>query len=216
MTEYRIISLNIGKPKTLIAGEKEIVSGVGKTSVDRAFLTKDGFLDDGVQQTKYHGGPDRAVLVYCFDHYEKWRNEFGKDLVLPGFGENITVAGLSEDLVHIGDVYQLGDAVIEITQSRIPCDTLSKYNKEQTLLSRLVQTGFTGYLARVRKEGWVEQDSTLIRISRNPNSVSVLYSNEIYFHDKHNIEGMKKLLDIEELAAAWKKKIKNRYDNLVS
>lgn len=215
MTEYKIASLNIGKPKAFTSNSKEIISGVGKESVDRAFLTKDGFIDDGVQQTKFHGGPDRAVLLYCFDHYEDWKEEFGKELTVPGFGENITVTGLSEEVVHIGDVYQIGEAVIEISQSRIPCDTLSKYNEEKTLLSRLVSTGYTGYLARVKQEGWIEKDSTITRVSRNPNSVSVLFSNQIYFHDKDNVEGMKKLLEIEELAVAWKKKIKTRYTKIM-
>ncbi|WP_456278602.1 MOSC domain-containing protein [Bacillus sp. AK128] len=209
MSEFKIKSLNIGKPETLHYSNKEYISGVGKHSVDRVYLSKLGFEDDGVQQ-KNHGGPDRAVLFYCFEHYDKWKDDFGKDLTVPGFGENITVSGLSEDVVHIGDVYQIGETIIEISQSRIPCNTLSKYNDEKSLLGRLVETGYTGYLARVKKEGWIEKDSTITLINRNPNSVSVLYSNEIYFHDRDNLEGMKKLLDIEELAVAWRKEIEKR------
>ncbi|NEY71169.1 MOSC domain-containing protein [Bacillus mesophilus] len=212
--EPKLISLNIGKPKKLKTEENEFVSGVGKQSVDRAFLTKEGFIDDGVQQTKFHGGPDRAVLFYCFDHYQQWEGEFGKPLMVPGFGENITVSGLSEADVHIGDVYQIGEAIVEITQSRIPCNTLSKYNDENSLLSRLVSTGFTGYLGRVLQEGWIEQDSTITRTKRNPNSVSVLFSNQIYFHDKNNLDGMERLLQIEELASAWRKKIEQRVNKL--
>jgi MOSC domain-containing protein YiiM len=214
MIEHKLISLNIGKPKKLKTVENEFVSGVGKQSVERAYLTKEGFLDDGVQQTKFHGGPDRAVLFYCFDHYQQWEEEFGQSLKVPGFGENITVSGLSEADVYIGDVYKIGEAVVEITQSRIPCNTLSKYNDEDSLLARLVSTGFTGYLGRVLQEGWIEKDSTITRTKRNPNSVSVLFSNQIYFHDKNNLEGMKKLLEIEELAGAWRKKIEQRVNKM--
>jgi MOSC domain-containing protein YiiM len=208
MTVIKIASLNIGTPKKFKTEKSEFVSGIGKQSVAKAYLTKEGFQGDGVQQTIFHGGSDRAVLFYCFEHYEKWRDEFGTPLKVPGFGENITVSGLSEENVHIGDVYKIGEAVIEITQSRIPCNTLSKYNDQETLLGRLVSTGFTGYLGRVKQEGWIEKDSAITRISRNPISVSVLYSNQIYFHDKENLEGIKKLLEIEELAEAWRKKIK--------
>jgi MOSC domain-containing protein YiiM len=210
----RIISLNIGKPKIHKAGGKEYSSGVGKQRVKDVFLTKEGFQDDGVEQTKFHGGPDRAVLFYCYEHYNQWKLEFGKEFVVPGFGENITVSGLSEETVHIGDLYQIGEAFIQISQSRIPCSTLSKYNEEHSLLSRLVSTGFTGFLGRVVQEGWISDESDITLVERIPNSVSVLYSNQIYFHDKNNVEGMKKLLSIEELAEDWHKKIDKRLNNI--
>jgi MOSC domain-containing protein YiiM len=210
MKEMKIVSLNVGMPRKLKNVDQEIVSGVGKIPVEKAYLTKEGFENDGVQLTKFHGGPDRAVLFYCYDHYKAWEEEFKKQITVPGFGENITITGLSEADVHIGDVYQLGEAIVQITQSRIPCNTLSKYNDEHSLLNRLVSTGFTGYFGRVLQEGWVEGDSSVTRISRIPHSVSVLESNELYFHDQDNIEGIKKLLTIEELASAWRGKLLKR------
>jgi MOSC domain-containing protein YiiM len=210
MKEMKIVSLNIGMPRKLKTVDQEFVSGVGKQRVEKAYLTKEGFENDGVELTKFHGGPDRAVLFYCYDHYRAWEEEFKKQLIVPVFGENITIAGLSEADVHIGDVYQIGEALVQITQSRIPCNTLSKYNEEDTLLGKLVSTGFTGYLGRVLQEGWIEGDSTITRISRVPHSISVLQSNELYFHDKDNVEGIKKLLTIEELASAWREKLIKR------
>jgi MOSC domain-containing protein YiiM len=212
----RIVSLSIGKPKKLSVDGNEYTSGVGKERVESVFLKKEGFQGDGVEQTKFHGGPDRAVLFYCFEHYQKWKEEFGKELVVPGFGENLTVSGLSEENVHIGDIYQIGETLVQISQSRIPCNTLSKYNDEQTLLSRLVSTGYTGFLARVLQEGWIYADSEMTLVERKENSVSVFYSNEIYFHDQNNIEGIKKLLKIEELAGEWRNRLKKRLAQIES
>ncbi|MFD1738489.1 MOSC domain-containing protein [Bacillus salitolerans] len=201
----KLVSLNIGLPKKIdLENEETRQSGVGKVSVPKAYLTKEGFTGDGVQLTKFHGGLDRAILCYCYEHYEKWNKEFNKHLKIPGFGENLTISGLSEENVWIGDIYQIGEAKIQITQSRIPCNTLSKYNGVESLLSKLVETGYTGFLARVLKEGWIYEDSSVSLIERNPNAVSVQYTNEVYFHDKKNIEGIRKILNSKDLAVAWK------------
>ncbi|MBM6619287.1 MOSC domain-containing protein [Bacillus suaedaesalsae] len=210
----KLVSLNIGKPNKIQYKEHFFTSGVGKQYVEKAFLTKNGFKDDGVEQIQFHGGPDRAVLLYCYEHYKQWKQEFGKELVVPGFGENLTVSGLSEATAHIGDVYQVGDAMIQITQARIPCNTLSKYNGLDKLLGRLVETGYTGFLGRVLKEGWIMQNSPIVLKERLPHSMSVLKSNELYFHDKNNVKDIKKLLAIEELADIWKEKLKSRIHNL--
>ncbi|KAA0550204.1 MOSC domain-containing protein [Bacillus sp. BGMRC 2118] len=210
----KIESLNIGQPNKVQYKQQVFMSGVGKQAVEKAFLTKDGFKGDGVEQVKFHGGPDRAVLFYCYEHYEQWKVEFGKELSIPGFGENITVSGLSEATAHIGDIYQIGETSIQITQGRIPCNTLSKYNSLDLLLGRLVETGYTGFLGRVLKEGWIMKDSPIILKERNPHSMSVLKSNELYFHDKNNVEEIKKLLAIEELAHSWKEKLQHRLHKL--
>ncbi|MFZ3588719.1 MOSC domain-containing protein [Bacillus sp. DJP31] len=214
MKEFKIISLNIGMPKKLKIGDKEYISGVGKEPVEKAFLSKEGFTNDGVQLTKVHGGPDRAVLFYCSDHYETWNEEFGKELLIPGFGENITISGLPETEVYIGDVFQVGEAVVEISQPRNPCNTLSKYNDEDDLLSKMIEKGFTGYLGRVVQEGLIQVDSSVSLLERKMNSVSVSYSNEVYFHDRNNVEGIKKLLDVEELSDAWRDTLTKRLQTL--
>lgn len=210
----KIISLNVGKPDHLNIGKHSFTSAVGKKRRDKILLTKNGFEGDGVKQTKFHGGPDRAVLFYCYEHYDLWGKEFNKEFEVPGFGENITISGLSEANTYIGDSYKIGEAVIQITQSRIPCDTLSKFNREDKLLKRLVETGYTGFLGRVLKEGWIAEDSQVTLEDRLQNSMTVLQTNELYFHDRNNIEEMEKLLSIKELADVWKQKIENRLHHL--
>jgi MOSC domain-containing protein YiiM len=180
-------------------------SAIGKHEVNEVFLTVNGFEGDTVAATEFHGGPDRAVCLYPLEHYSTWEAEFGVDIKTPGFGENISLFGMTEEEVYIGNNYQLGEAVIQVTQGRIPCSKISKFNQIDGLLKRVVETGYTGYFFRVLKEGKVERNSELKLLSRNEHAISVLYANQIYFHDRSNKEAIEKILKVNELAAVWRK-----------
>lgn len=210
-----IKNFSIGLPEKMKYGEnEEVITAIRKKKVEEAFLTKDGFSGDGVADLKHHGGPDRAVCFYPYEHYALWGSEFLVQFPLPTFGENLTLTNMEEKDVCIGDIYQIGDAVIQITQGRIPCSTISKRTNNPHLLKMMVQTGFTGYLARVLKEGTVRKDSTISLEERNPNQVSILEANEIYFKRPRDIEGINKILAVEELADEWKEMLDERLTRL--
>lgn len=212
-----IKNLSIGLPKKLKYGDqKEIETGICKNSVEEAFLTKDGFIGDGVADLRYHGGPDRAVCVYPYEHYLLWEEEFGTALPSATFGENLTVMNMLEKAVHIGDIFQLGEAVIQITQGRIPCSTITKRTNNPLLLKRLVETGFTGYLCRVLEEGTVRKNSPITLIESDPHKVSVLYANEVYLHKPKDVEGIERILAVDALADNWKEFLTKRYKKLTS
>ncbi|WP_423336945.1 MOSC domain-containing protein [Neobacillus sp. 19] len=210
-------NFSIGLPQKLMYGtNKEMDSGICKQTIEEALLTKEGFLGDGVADLQHHGGPDRAVCVYPYEHYLLWENEFATTLPASTFGENITVTNMLEKDVHVGDIFRLGEAVIQITQGRIPCSTISKRTNNPFLLKRMVQTGFTGYLCRVLEEGFVRYDSQITLLESHPKKVSILYGNEIYFHNQKDIEGIKKILAVDELANEWKELLADRQNKLTS
>lgn len=210
-----IKTFSIGLPKTIKHGEnKEMISAICKEQVDEAYLTKDGFRGDGVADHKFHGGPDRAVCIYPYEHYALWEQEFQTKLPESAFGENITVGNMLEKEVHIGDVFQIGEAVIQVTQGRVPCSTISKRTNLPGLLKRIIETGYTGYLCRVLEEGIVKKDSTIRLVERHPQAVSIMFGNELYFHRPKDIEGMKKMMGIPELADDWKVTLLKRIDKL--
>lgn len=202
-----IIALSIGKPKKHSWKNNEEISGIGKERINSAFLTKEGFLGDGVANTDFHGGPDRAVCLYPYEHYGMWEKEFKKTFSPPSFGENICAGNMLEKDVFIGDTFSLGESVIQITQGRIPCSTISKHNGEDRLLGRIVETCFTGYFFRVLKEGTVTGDSVLRLEGRKQEKVSVLQGNFIMFHDRKNLKAIEELLQIEALADVWREKL---------
>lgn len=212
---HELKNFSIGLPRKMKVGnDQEIETGICKQTVEEAFLTKDGFRGDGVADIRYHGGPDRAVCVYPYEHYLHWEKEFKNPLPSSTFGENVTVTNMLEKDIYIGDIFLLGDAVIQVSQGRIPCSTITKRTNNPSLLKRMVQTGFTGYLCRVLEEGIVRKDSKITLLEPHPNQVSILYGNEIYFHKQKDAEGIKRVLDVQELANEWKELLADRLNKL--
>lgn len=207
----KLEKISIGKPKEMRYGnDKELLTGICKETVEEAFLTIDGFHGDGVADLRYHGGLDRAVCVYPYEHYQLWEEEFGKSLPQSTFGENLTVSNMLECDVHIGDVFQVGDAVIQVTQSRIPCSTITKRIGLPLILKRMIETGYTGYLCRVLKEGIVRYDSEITLLEADPARVSVLFTNETYFQQAKNHSAVKKILEVDALAEKWREGLEKR------
>ena len=208
-------NFSIGLPQKMKYGnDKELETGICKQTVEEAFLAKEGFRGDGVADLRYHGGPDRAVCVYPYEHYLLWEKEFSAPLPSSTFGENLTVTNMLEKDVYIGDIFRLGEAVIQITQGRIPCSTITKRTNNPALLKRIVQTGFTGYLCRVLEEGIVRKNSNITLLESHPKQVSILEGNEIYFHKPKDVEGMKRMLAVDELAGEWKELLAERLNKL--
>jgi MOSC domain-containing protein YiiM len=202
-----ILFLNVGLPEIKHWNGKAEQSAIGKKSVTEAFLSKEAFHGDGVAATEFHGGPDRAVCFYPIEHYSQWAREFETDLEPPSFGENISVPGMKEADVYIGDIYRLGNATIQVSQGRVPCSKISKNNQIGQLLKRVVETCYTGYFFRVLEEGMVFSDSKITLLERHQQDFSILRANEIYFHRKTDFNAIEKLIEINELAEDWKQNL---------
>ncbi|TWT12517.1 MOSC domain-containing protein [Planomicrobium sp. CPCC 101079] len=211
-----IKNLAVGLPELMKYGEgKEMKTAIRKKNIERVFLSKDKFHGDDVADLKHHGGPDRAVCIYPYEHYALWEKEFGKPLPTAAFGENVTATNMIEDTVFIGDIYRLGDALIQITQGRVPCHTIDRNLELTPLMKVMVKTGFTGYMCRVLEEGHVSAESTIELIEQHLQKVSVLYTNQVYFHEPRNIEGIQRILAVPELADEWRGKFEIRLNNLL-
>ncbi|GAA0504359.1 MOSC domain-containing protein [Salinibacillus aidingensis] len=210
-------NFSIGLPKQMkYATNKEITTGICKQTVEEAFLTKDGFRGDGVADLRNHGGSDRAVCLYPYEHYLFWEKEFNRTLSPSTFGENLTVTNMLEGSVNLGDVYLLGEAVVQVSQGRVPCSTITKRTGHPLLLKMMIKTGFTGYLFRVLEEGVVRKDSKFTLLEPSTKQVSILYANEVYFHKTKDIEGIQRVLDVPELAQEWQEFLEKRLHKLIT
>ncbi|OCX60076.1 MOSC domain-containing protein [Lysinibacillus sp. AR18-8] len=211
-----IYTLTVGMPKELVDSKgRSMITGIEKQRVQEVYLSSQGFEGDDVADKKHHGGPDRAVCLYPAEHYIQWEQELGKTLPVAAFGENLTVTNMLEADVCIGDIYKIGDAVIQVTQGRIPCSTIDRYTEANTLLKRLIETGYTGFLARVLEEGTICADSTIELVEKHPARISVLYCNEVYFKNNDAI-AMKQIQAVDALAEDWKEKLEKRIQVLQS
>ncbi|HTE46178.1 MAG TPA: MOSC domain-containing protein, partial [Gemmatimonadaceae bacterium] len=118
----RLVSLQVGRPREFGDGDPRMTS-IFKTPVDEAIMLAATNLDGDEQaDLTVHGGIDKAVCVYSADHYQAWRDELNNPLMDAGaFGENFTVSGQTELDVCIGDVYQVDEAIVVVSQPRSPC-----------------------------------------------------------------------------------------------
>jgi MOSC domain-containing protein YiiM len=170
----RIESIQTGQARTLGSDgapdplDRRWTSAIWKEPVQgRVWLGREGLTGDVQVYRKGHGGPERALLLYPAEHYPRWRTEWGtRDLGAGGFGENLTVSGQDEDTVCVGDGYQIGDARVEISGPREPCNNLVRRHRRRDLIERVVATGRSGWYVRVLQEGWLEAGLPLILLDR--------------------------------------------------
>lgn len=212
-----ITNFAVGLPEKMAYGNgKEVETAIRKQQMQEVFLSKDGFHGDGVADLKHHGGPERAVCIYPHEHYAHWNSHFEMELPRAAFGENLTVTNMLERDICIGDIFQVGEAVIQVTQGRVPCNTIDRRLEMKPLLKEMVRTGYTGYLCRVLDEGIVRADSPIRLVAKDPQQVSVLYANEINFHRTKDIDGLVKVLEAEELADEWRQFLTKRLIKLTA
>ena len=130
---------------------------------------------DGDEQAaiSVHGGPEQAVLCYSAEHYERWLDELGVDFRPAGFAENFTVAGADEETVCVGDVYEVGDAVVRVTKPRGPCFKIGLRWHMPRLVKLVEQTGRHGWYLGVVQQGIVEAGDEMRLVERPRPDLSI-------------------------------------------
>ncbi len=215
MGQAEILSLNTGKPIEVQFNNKDVSTGIFKTPVDEElFLSWVNFEGDGQADLVHHGGREKAVCVYPYEHYPFWEKELQRTLEYGAFGENLTIRGLLEEDVCIGDTFKLGEAIVQVSQPRQPCYKLSVRYGLPDMPLRFQETGYTGFYFRVLKEGSVSRRDGLIRISRHPKGITVSYANRVMHREKDHVEGIKKILEVEELSANWRSTFTKRLNGI--
>ncbi|MBD7939627.1 MULTISPECIES: MOSC domain-containing protein [Cytobacillus] len=210
----RIVSLSKGKPRDYQWKEKRETSAIGKTPVKELFLKKEAIAGDGVANTDFHGGKDRALCLYPYEHYEKWQKVFNRTFMLPSFGENISAINMTEKDIYIGDVFAIGETIVEVTQGRVPCSTISKFNGEDQLLKTVFQSNHTGYFFRVLKEGTINLQSEIQLVERKQSELSVWDATDTILHKPKDIAAMEKLLKVPGLSQEWTEILEKRFKKL--
>ncbi len=161
-------------------------------------------LDGNAQaDTKNHGTPNQALLLYAAAHYPLWREELARPEMGPGgFGENVTVAGLVEETVCIGDIYAIGQARIQVTGPRYPCVKIGKRWGIPALTALVAETGRTGWYCRVLQEGWIEPGLPLPLVDRPFPDVTVALVND-FGHARNRDVAAARALAARPLLPDW-------------
>lgn len=171
----QLVSLNVGLPREVVHQGRTVSTGIFKQPVTGPVMLRQMNLDgDRQADLRVHGGADKAVYLYPFEHYAFWAAETGRDDFVYGqFGENFTVTGLLEVDVSIGDVFQIGAARVQVSQPRSPCYKLGIRMGNDEFPARFAAANRTGFYLRVLEEGMVQAGDAIRRVERAADSMSV-------------------------------------------
>ena len=219
MKDINILSLNVlGKAELLVSDHQSARSAYRKLPIetDSIELGMTCFAGDMVQDTKHHGGNDKAICCYNTDHFKKWKDELGIDLRPGAFGENLSLEGenAEEQHVYIGDRYRLGDAEVEVSEPRGPCYMIGIRHNYKKFPVHLQESGLTGYYLRTIRPGLVRKTDKLIHLSSHPEKISVMDVNHVRYHDPENKEWLLRLLNLRELTSEWRERFEKMLNKL--
>lgn len=177
-TDITLLSVQVGRPRNVQWRGQSVSTGFFKEPVTGRIMLR-RFNLDGDQQADLtvHGGLDKAVYVYPAEHYPFWQAEFPHMRLPYGtFGENFTTKGLDESSVHLGDQFRIGNAIVEVTQPRMPCYKLAIRFKRPDMPKRFHTSGRCGFYLAVLREGEVGAGDVWERIARKDQEMSVIES----------------------------------------
>lgn len=202
----------VGKENAENPLERQWETGIFKSDTrDPVWLSKTGLIGDEVGDKKNHGGTEKAVFCYPIKHYTYWQEKYNhEDLVMGGMGENFAVLEMDEFSVCIGDTYQVGEAVIQVSQPRQPCWRPARRFGILDFALQIQNTGRTGWYFRVLEEGNVKADSPIDLIERPYPQWSIQAANEVMHFYKDDLRLAYELASCELLAENWVERLKKR------
>ncbi len=207
VTAPRIVQLLLGLPTNHApAGEEPWVTAIFRQPVESAvFLTKTGFVGDEVAAKDVHGGPEKAALCYPIAHYPQWRAEGVLDSGPGGFGENLAVEGQNEGTVCIGDVYRIGEAEVQVSQPRGPCETLARRWGRNDLVKLVRNNHRSGWYLRVLREGNVCAGDSIDLITRPQPAWTIARAAEVNYSNSRTFADLRELTELPELSSVWRR-----------
>jgi ferredoxin-NADP reductase/MOSC domain-containing protein YiiM len=200
-----LLAVNVGMPRDVSWQGKTVHTGAWKFPVEGARMVRRLNIDgDGQGDLAGHGGEQRAVLVYQIQSYEHWKHHLGRDdLGYGAFGENLTVDGLPDDEVCIGDRYRIGEAEFEVTQPRVTCYRVGLRLGEPQMAALLVSHHRPGFYMRVIHEGSVRAGDGITKAADGPGSLSVADTDALLYLPDRDPEKLRRALRIPALSPGW-------------
>ena len=204
-----IVSVNVGLPRKVVWKGITVQTAIFKEPVAGAVAIRELNLD-GDQQADLtvHGGLEKAVYAYPAEHYQYWREQLSDaSLSWGAFGENLTISGLREDTVHIGDLLKVGCAVLRVTQPRMPCYKLQLRFNRDDMIKRFLVSGRSGFYFSVANPGDVAAGSRVEILDRDPGGVTVADIVSLYLGQKRDLELLQRAMKATSLPMNWKNQL---------
>src|SRR6266481_2475076 len=202
----RLLSVNVGLPRDIEWKGRTVHTSIWKDPVrGRCRVGRLNLDGDGQGDLAGHGGEQRAVFVYQIESYRYWQEQLKRtDFVHGQFSENFTIEGLPDDAVCIGDRYQIGTAMFEVTQPRVTCYRVGIRMNEPHMPALLTSTGRPGFYFRVLQEGEVGADDEIVKVGEAEERMTVVEINALLYSPNHARDRLERALRIEALSPGWR------------
>jgi ferredoxin-NADP reductase/MOSC domain-containing protein YiiM len=202
----RLLSVNVGRPRDIVWKGRNVHTGIWKNPLrGRCRVGRLNLEGDGQGDLAGHGGEQRAVFVYQIESYRYWQKQLKRtDFVHGQFGENFTIEGVSDDAVCIGDRYQIGRALFEVTQPRVTCYRVGIRMNEPRMPALLTSSGRPGFYFRVLREGDVGAGDEITKVGEPAERITVAEINALLYSPNHPRDQLERALRIEALSPGWR------------
>jgi MOSC domain-containing protein YiiM len=212
LSPLQVESVNVGRPREVPWKGRIVRTGIFKEPVaGRVGVRRLNLEGDAQADLKVHGGPYMAVYVYPAEYYAYWRAQF-PEIELPWgmFGENLTIWGVRDDRVSIGDEFEVGTAHLVVTQPRMPCYKLGLKFGRDDVLKLMLRSGYTGFYCAVLQEGDVAAGDPIRLLHRDEHQVRVLDIVRLECERKRDVELLRRAVAVEALSPSWREYFEER------
>lgn len=205
----KIISTNIGKPTTISWNGKEVTTGIYKKPVNHRILFGNQCVqNDEISDRNVHGGEFKACYLFSSDHYSYWKNLYPNlDWEYGMFGENLTISGLNEKDICIGDIFEIGTSLVQVTQPREPCFKLGIKFGSQQAVKQFIEHGYPGTYIRILEEGYVKKGDSLKLVEKVKDSISTWQLFNLLYSKEKNQEHIKLIMNNNALPKRKRNKL---------
>jgi MOSC domain-containing protein YiiM len=208
----QVISVNLGLPRPVMWHGKTVETGIWKSPVaGRVAIVGNNLVGDRQADLSVHGGPDKAVYAYPSEHYSWWRGELpGVELPWGAFGENLTVEGLHEERVHIGDRFRIGLAELMVTQPRMPCFKLGiKFDRPQ-LVKEFLRSERSGFYFAVVRAGEIGAGDRIEPARRDESGMTVTEIVRLYVASDPDPVLLRRASELAALPESWREHFRGK------
>ena len=201
----KVLSVNVGTPKQYDWMGQAVTTSIFKSPVEgEVQVASLDIVGDVQADLTVHGGVHKAVYVYPHEHYEYWTEHGIKPLKMGNFGENLTVEGLLEGEIHIGDELEIGSARFAVTQPRLPCYKLQVRFNRPEMTKVFWHSRRFGFYLKVVREGSLMAGAPINIVQRDPNAVSVADVIGLYTGDRPDGDVLRRVIAVDALPPAWR------------
>ena len=212
MKTMKVLTVSVGQPREVVAGNDLVRTSIFKSPVTgRIPVRNNNLAGDAQSDPSVHGGRAKAIYAYPHEHYAFWREQLPDvDLQPANFGENLTIEGLLEGDVHIGDRLKIGSTQLVVTQPRLPCYKLGIRFGRPDMVKRFLASRRTGFYLSVAVEGDIGAGDTIEILERHPAAISIPELLRMYLKEGVAADRLRSAIAIPALSDSWRKDLERQ------